>query len=417
VLPREVNVLKMEMSNLRLRSLAFTSLAHFFNDGMVFFIPLVADILANLRGASPFELTLMFVVFYGSASILGLYVGRFADKTGRAGPLLGLGILLLSIGIFTYYLGVVYATPNLLLSFLLIAAFLSGFGSAFCHPLGASILQSSFKDSERGRALGTNGAIASIGRAIYPSIFFFVAALLSTSASLAFLSLVGIFAAVATWLGLKPLGRRETNDSERGPGGANVRKALTSGILLLTGVSFIRSLATSGISAWIPIYMSNQKGLGVTGAVGYELTLMFSTAIVGQPLFGYLTDKFDRRAILAVSSVGSALAILGYLYTGGLAELLMLALFGFFTFTAFPLLLALASNYELPGSSSLGNALVWGIGTSGGSVIGPLITGALVLTDYDRLGFAFEILAACATISAALTFLLPKVAVGKKVDS
>jgi predicted MFS family arabinose efflux permease len=79
------NVLKMEMSNLRLRGLAFTSLAHFFNDGMVFFIPLVADILADLRGASPFELTLMFVVFYGSASILGLYVGRFADKTDLCG--------------------------------------------------------------------------------------------------------------------------------------------------------------------------------------------------------------------------------------------------------------------------------------------------------------------------------------------
>jgi MFS family permease len=102
---------------------------------------------------------------------------------------------------------------------------------------------------------------------------------------------------------------------------------------------------------------------------------MFATAIVGQPFFGWLLDRFDRRIILAASSAGSSLSILAYLYTNGLTELLMLALFGLFTFAAFPLFLSLASNYEPKGSSSLGNALVWGIGTSGGSVIGPLITG------------------------------------------
>jgi MFS family permease len=375
---------------------------------MVFLVPLIADLLANLKGASPFEVTLMFVVFYGSSSILTLIVGRLADRTGKAGSLLGVGILLLSLGLLSYYVTLVYVASGVFLTSLLISGFLAGFGSAFYHPLGASVLQSSFADSERGRALGTNGAIASVGRAIYPSMFFFVALFLSTGGSLAFLSFLGIAASVAVWLGLRLLTGREASQDERRERIGGARKALTSGILLLTVVSFIRSVATSGIYSWIPIYMSKQKGLGVTGALGFELTLMFSTAIVGQPLFGYLTDKFDRRTILAVSSIGSAIAILLYLYTSGIAELLMLALFGFFTFTAFPLLLALASNYEPSGSSSLGNALVWGLGSSGGNVIGPLATGALVLTNYSRLGYAFEVLAVGAIISAALTFLLPR---------
>ena len=84
-------------------------------------------------------------------------------------------------------------------------------------------------------------------------------------------------------------------------------------------------------------------------------------------------------------------------------------MFGLFTFAAFPLLLSLASNYEAKDSSSLANALVWGIGTSGGSVIGPLITGALVVSNYQQLGFAFEIMAGAVIVSAALTLLLPKV--------
>jgi MFS family permease len=135
---------------------------------------------------------------------------------------------------------------------------------------------------------------------------------------------------------------------------------------------------------------------------------MFATAIVGQPLFGWLLDRFDRRLILAVSSMGSGLSILAYLFTVGPAELVMLALFGLFTFAAFPLFLSLASNYEIEGSSSLGNALVWGVGNSGGSVIGPLITGAIVLSNYQRLGFAFEIMAAAIVVSAGGTLFLPQ---------
>jgi hypothetical protein len=48
------------------------------------------------------------------------------------------------------------------------------------------------------------------------------------------------------------------------------------------------------------------------------------------------------------------------------------------------------------------------LGSSGGNIIGPLVTRALVLTNYSRLGYAFEILAAGAFISAVLTLLLPE---------
>jgi FSR family fosmidomycin resistance protein-like MFS transporter len=402
------------MSESRLRNLAFTSLGHFINDGTIFFVPLVADIFASLKEASPFELTVMFVVFYGSASLLSPYVGRLADKTGRPGPLIGAGILLLSLGMFGYYATLEYMRGTLFLVSLVASAFSAGFGSAFYHPLGASVLQSSFDDAEQGRALGINGAVGSIGRALYPTMFFFVAVFLSTDGSLAFFAGVGVASSVGIWLGLRSQGLPRTSDDKSRKTATGAKSALTSGIILLTLVSFIRSLATSGIISWIPIYISSQKGLGVTGALGFALTVMFSTAIVGQPLFGWLVDKFDRRIILAISSAGSALTILIYLFTSGLVEMLVLALFGFFTFTAFPLLLALASNYELEGSSSLGNALVWGLGTSGGSVIGPLITGALVLTDYSRLRYAFEIMAVGALVSAAATLLLPKAMAGKK---
>jgi MFS family permease len=394
-------------SKSQIRDLAFTSLGHFVNDGIVFFVPLIADIFANERGVTPLELTTMFVIFYGSASILSAFVGRVADRRGGAGRLMGIGIMLLSLGMFTFFVTLSYATGAFFLILLMVSAFITGFGSAFYHPLGASVLQGSFSDAQRGRALGINGAFGSLGRALYPSLFFFVAIFLSTSGSIALFGAVGALASVGILLSLGAQKiRRKSEPEPLRP--ARARDALTSGIIMLTLVSFVRFTATAGITSWIPIFISTQKGLGVSGALGLTLTVMYATAIIGQPFFGWLLDRFDRRIILMASSAGSGLSILAYLYTNGLMELLMLALFGLFTFAAFPLFLSLASNYEPKGSSSLGNALVWGIGSSGGSVVGPLITGALVLTNYQHLGFAFEVMVAAIMVSAAGTLLLPR---------
>jgi MFS family permease len=71
---------------------------------------------------------------------------------------------------------------------------------------------------------------------------------------------------------------------------------------------------------------------------------MYAAAIIGQPIFGLLVDKFDKRLILGIRSAGSALSILGYLFTAGIVETILLLLFGFFTFSAFLLLVSLASD-------------------------------------------------------------------------
>ncbi|MGP8068380.1 MAG: hypothetical protein ACLP5V_00670 [Candidatus Bathyarchaeia archaeon] len=97
--------------------MAFKSLGHFINDGIVFFVPLIADIFANRGRATPFALTMMFVIFYGSASILSAYVRRLADVTGGAGSLIAVGTTLLSLSIFTYYVTLSYATGAPFLEF------------------------------------------------------------------------------------------------------------------------------------------------------------------------------------------------------------------------------------------------------------------------------------------------------------
>jgi len=70
------------------------------------------------------------------------------------------------------------------------------------------MLQLAFSDRAKGRALGVNGSFGSIGRALYPSLFFIVAALaISQADTVAIFAGLGILTAVVIAAGLGELHR------------------------------------------------------------------------------------------------------------------------------------------------------------------------------------------------------------------
>ncbi|MCW4046189.1 MAG: MFS transporter [Candidatus Bathyarchaeota archaeon] len=392
----------------RLRSLVFTSLGHFINDGEGFLVPVVAAALVAERGLTPLEVTIMFLAFYSSSSILSVYVGNFADITGKPGPIIAVGLTLISVGFLGFSLSVLYASGMPFLASVTASAFLAGFGGAFYHPLGASVLRSAFHNKSEGKALGINGAVGSVGRALYPSLLVLIAALVTTFNALAILAVVGLFASSVIWLGLKKVPKPASQTNQAVERKTKFSAAFTRGIVALTAVTFVRSFAVIGVNSWIPTFISIQRGVGITNMLGITLTAMYASAIIGQPLFGALLDRFDKRLILGLSSAGCGLSIIGYLSTSGILEIVLLSLFGFFAFSAFPLVFSLASDYAPEGSSSLANALAWGLGVTGGGAVGPIVTGAIIGNDYAHLGFAFEIMVIVVLISAFMTALMPK---------
>ena len=392
------------MTHSKARALGFTSVGHFVNDGSVFFLPLVVDLLAALKGATPLEVSVLLFLFYFSSTVASVFVGRRADRTGAPGRLMAVGIGCLGLGLLGFYVTITLAAGTELFVFALLCDLVMGIGSSFYHPLGGSVLQASFGSGASGRALGINGAMGSLGRALYPSLFFVAAAVLTTSGSLGFFGLVGLGAALLIWLGL---GRVETAKRKDGVPGPSVRSSLTRPMVMLLGVSFLRSASLFGVAAYAPIFLTTQRGLGVSSVLGLSLTAFYASAIVGQPLFGMLTDRFDHRWVLAVSAVGASLAIIGYVESSGVVSVALLSLFGFFAYTGFPLLMALASDYTQE-ASALGNSLVWGLGSTGGNSVGPILVYALALNEYSHLGFAFEIMAGLAVVSALGSLLLPR---------
>lgn len=394
------------MSVGRFRALVFTSIGHFVNDGSTFFVPVIADIFSTLNGLSVLEVSLMLFIFYLSSTVFSVFVGRWADRIGAPGKLMVLGMLSLGVGLLGFFLVAAYTSGVELFTFALVCNLVMGFGSAFYHPLGASILQTAFGHNAEGKALGLNGAMGSLGRATYPLLFLAaIAPILTTPGGFAFFGAVGVGAAILIWVGL---GRAEAVSEKREIARASVKSSLTKPMIVLLVVSFVRSASVFGVAQYAPTFLTNQRGLGIASLLGVTIFVFYASAIVGQPLFGYLADRLDHRLVLAVSTFGASASVFGYVESGGVVSVAWLSLFGFFAYTGFPLLMALASDYSAQSGSALGNSLVWGLGSSGGTALGPLLVYALALNDYSKLGFSFEVMALVAALSGVAALLIPK---------
>ncbi len=379
---------------------------------MVIYVSFAADFLASARGAPPIETTAMLFLFNLASAALSVFVGRWADRSGRAGTLISFGMALTSASLLGFYLGLVFAQGWVLVGAVMASAVVAGFGTAFYHPLGGTILQGSFDDSTRGLALGANGSIGSMGRAVYPILFFVVPVIVTIYDPFAVFAVIGFVVSGVLWVGLRtwqvPSGKTAPRTRPANGHRRSIREAATRGALLLSGVVFIRSMATQGIVSFLPIYITQLKGAGLSPLLGAAITAMYVPAIFGQPVFGWLVDHYDRRVVLGLSSLFSGLFILAYLVSSGWVSVIFLAAFGLFTFSGFPLFLSLAADYVPQEARSMGNALVWGVGSGGGSLVGPLVVGAIILADYALLGTAFEVLALVAFVSALGTALLPR---------
>lgn len=419
------------------RLLGVTSLAHFLNDGVVFFVPVIGDLLSQDRHVSTVVVTAMLTTCYVTSADFGVAVGLVADAIGRRGALIAVGIATLGLSLLGFY-GSLSPTGVPGDALALVAAAFAGVGNSFYHPLGGSVLQLGFPAASRGRALGANGAFGSIGRALYPALFFVIAAVgISRPATTVVFGILSLLAAVGIAVAIAPTAvvpvnprpavsqspreaatgpARGRGDDTPGPAGTprspgtSIRSLLSRNVVALMSIAFFRSLAFIGIVSWVPIYLTTQRHAGLSTSLGLTVTVMYAGGIVGQPLFGLLADRFDKRLVLAVDSLGSALGIFSFLSTAGRGAVALLALvvFGLFTFSGFPLLLSLVADYVPRDLSTTGNALVWGVGSTGGQAVGPLVVALLMRGSDARLGTAFAILGGVAAATVVATPLLER---------
>jgi len=378
---------------MKTRVLTLTSISHFINDGNTWVLPTVYGFMTKYLGFSNFIVGLIGTVFFVLSALASPLVSYIADKTGKPMESMGLGIILWGIGLIL--LGFSLKIDSLPLVFL--STVIAGIASAFYHPLGAAALAITFQGSG-GSALGINGAMGSLGRSLYPYITLALFTIFNKNMMLDLLviGVVSIIAALPSFTVKIVFQQTKAKAS-------TTAKASTYAVGILTLISLFRSIFTQGVSQFLTIILLDILGFSYNAFLGEVMTGILAAAIVGQPLLGFLSDVAGRRLLQGISTGGAVISFLLFIY---LHNIWFLPLFGFFTFSNFPLTLSLTSDLVPRNSTGLANALVWGLGVSGGGALGPFIVG--LLSDHDGLVQALLIVSVFGLISALMTPLIPR---------
>lgn len=383
------------------RSLVATSLAHFINDGLQAMTPLMYPVFV-LYGISLLTISIIIAIQNVFSILASPLLGTWSDVSGNYAGLLFLGLGLLSVGTVGYAVSVQFTTGFWLTLVLLPLTVLLGVGSAFYHPLGATVLRAKWKAETLGNAMGINGSMGSVGRVALPLVTTVMLGFLA----LPFVGIIGVLCLAAAFVVLFILRSVKFRDAQL-QGDIHRRisllpeRELATRLYPLTVVSFSRGLFT-GVFPLIPLYLQQVDNIDKFTA-GILFSLSLGAGIISQLIFGYLQTRLGARKALTISNFGGVIVLFVFaLNSASSVVIASLLVFGLFSYSAFPLLLGAVQDLTDMGEMTSGSAIVWGIGNSSGSAAAPLLVGALAVFYSGSLVPGFLASAALGIPSVAL---------------
>lgn len=401
------------------------------NDG-VSMVPLsIFPLLLTQFGLAAPELGVVAAMWNLTSVIGSPLVGHLSDRLRRNDALLIVGLMMMAVGVAGTGWSVATGTFRFLLPLgvypaLVLFAAIGGLGSSVSHPIGGTVLSQVYPPSKIGFVLGLNGAMGSLGRALYPSVVVILITALNLPYGVIVLGLLGLLPAVLIELfpirsslhrtssssvndhaqAYKARPRTEANESRNR---SSLSRSAKISILVLMTVGVLRGMFGQGVMSFLSVFIVQVQQYSFSFGVGVIMMIAIILGVPGQILFGRFSD-LHRRASLAVNTAGQALAIIFYLFTlsNPLVAVTCLALFGLFTYSSFPVFISAVTDAVPAEFLSLSNAIVWGVGILGGGTIGPVLVGLIVGDNLSLLPTIFLALAVVSGLSTALVALLPR---------
>ncbi|BDC17177.1 MFS transporter [Acidianus sp. HS-5] len=383
----------------KIRILVITSLAHFNNDGTFLIFPLLIVYYSTVDKISLVILGAISIIYTLLSGLLSPLIGDFADKHNIDSALMSIGILLEGTAIALF--GISFLFPSIAL--VALGSTILGIGQAFYHPIGGAVLSRTF-GKESGRALGINGSLGSLGRSLMPSIVTFLILGFGELTGLLTVSAYMLISSAVIFVGLK-FYRRESIEIRRSK--EKLESAFYKFLIILGSIVFIRSMFITGTTTFVgdfvyDVYYSKELA-------GVFLTIGFLGSVLGQPAFGWLTEKKGGRYAFVISSILSILAFIGFLaFSQNLvASLSFYTIFTFAAFSSFPVLLGYVSQTFPKSFYTVANSYIWGIGVTVGGAAGNALITVLLGLKFSILS-SFYIMLGLAIFSAILMPLIPK---------
>ncbi|EFD92681.1 MAG: major facilitator superfamily MFS_1 [Candidatus Parvarchaeum acidophilus ARMAN-5] len=374
------------------RALAFTSLAHFANDGNFLLFSLLVVYFSKIPGINIAFLGVNAIIYNIIYGVLSLPIGRIADKLNKDSLLIFIGIFL--EGLAASLFGFAFFSGSFYLVFIILGSISLGAGQAFYHPLGASILSFVYKKDKLGVALGINGGFGSTGRALLPSVITFFILIFGSFTGLEYLAVYTWVLAMIIYFGLRGF-RRVYSKQKVVKKHLKLTKKLKLTLLRVSIPVFLKGAFLMGTVIFVAKYLDQ-----ITGSVtltGIILTLSFIPAIAGQPFFGYLTSRKGGKYIISITSILSFFMFIIFLSFKNIVVItLSYAILAFLLFNGFSVLLDYTYQLVPKEHYSTAYSVVWGLGNILGGAFGiALMTFFLTFTNIFTSMFymAFVLLA------------------------
>ncbi|BCS92508.1 MFS transporter [Metallosphaera javensis (ex Sakai et al. 2022)] len=239
------------MESKSFRALVFTSLAHFSNDGVFLVFPLLIVYYTTEEKISVVFLGALAIVYTLLSGLLSPLIGDMADKRDSDAEFIALGIFLeaLASGLFALS----FLERGLAIPLIALGAILLGSGQAFYHPLGGAILARIFGKSS-GRALGINGAMGSLGRAVMPSVISFLILGLGEVLGLGVFTFYMVLVTLAIYVGLMDVRRGSVNLVRKST--EKLDRKFYKFLIVLGALVFMRSMFISGTTTFLGEFVS-----------------------------------------------------------------------------------------------------------------------------------------------------------------
>lgn len=212
-------------------------------------------------------------------------------------------------------------------------AALIGLGTALWHPAAAASLSNRFPE-RRATALAVHGMGATVSDTLTP---LGVGALLVAfywESVLVMQVIPGLLAAFFVWQGLRGLFTEGESHPSRSAQFREILELARHPVFL--GISAAKGLAMMGrlvVLTFLPIYLQEYLGYSPF-ALGLFIALLHAMGTISQPVLGFLSDRFGRKAVLFPSFVvQGALFILLGLVPAGLSLGVVIAANGLFFYT------------------------------------------------------------------------------------
>lgn len=381
------------------------SFGHFVNDGNFLIFPILIVYYTDLH-VGLLILGVGAIIQNLVSGFMSSPIGMLADKIDRDGLLISIGLALEALSLLVFALTFTERQYGNIL--VLAGTCLLGFGQAFYHPIGGSVLTLIFPRGQFEKFLGLNGSIASTSRAVLPAVIGVATSTLGYANGLLaivvymFIAISFIYFALSTFR--RSNYRRESRQEQIPSKGRRKLGKYRGFLVLLTTLAFIRAMFTVSITTFLPDYVASYIG---SGFLLYEfLTIMFIPTIVGQPFMGTLIAKKGGKFTVSLTTILAMVFFAVFMSTHLLVIMLASAAsFAFVIFSGFPIFMGYVGQ-EIPSEIiTTANSLVWGLGSTIGGAVGVAVITVLLLSV--PFSTAFWIMLIFGLIAAVLIAGLP----------